>query len=99
MLIETGVAMAIPDGYVGLMYLRSSLSRRGLSLANNVGVIDSGYRGEILVNISATGPASIRAGERIAQLVVVAVKQWQFYEVDILPTSDRGEGGHGSSGV
>lgn len=100
-LVGTGVAVAIPQGYAGLVHPRSGLAaRHGLSIVNAPGTIDSGYRGEILVNLVNLGPEPVhlRAGDRIAQLLVVPVVQAQFVPVDSLPESVRGDTGHGSSG-
>jgi dUTP pyrophosphatase len=99
--VPTGVAVAIPEGYAGLVTPRSGLAHRhGISLVNAPGVIDSGYRGEIkvvLVNLDRE-PVTLERGERIAQLVVVPVAEQAFVEVDELPESGRGDGGFGSSG-
>jgi dUTP pyrophosphatase len=101
--IGTGIAVAIPDGYVGLGTPRSGLAARsGLSIVNAPGVIDSGYRGEIKVILINTDPRDaieIRRGERIAQLVIVPVVSASLVERNELPPSDRGTGGHGSTGV
>ena len=101
-LIRTGVQMAIPEGYVGLVYARSGLaSKRGLAPANKVGVIDSDYRGEILValyNQSETDQ-TIENGERIAQIVIAPYLKAEFVETDDLEKTVRGEGGFGSTGA
>ena len=100
-LVGTGVAVAIPEGLVGLVHPRSGLAaRHGLSIVNAPGTIDSGYRGEILVNLVNLGqhPVSVNAGDRIAQLLIMPVLQAQFLPVDSLPDSVRGDTGHGSSG-
>lgn len=100
-LVRTGVALAIPDGFVGLVNPRSGLAaRHGISMVNAPGTIDSGYRGEILVNLVNLGtePVSLYAGDRIAQLLIMPVVQADFVVVDSLPESVRGETGHGSSG-
>src|SRR6266498_2041043 len=102
-MIPTGVAVAIPDGHAGLVLPRSGLaSRQGLTLANAPGLIDSGYRGEVtcaLVNLDRDQAVKIRRGDRIAQLVVVALPQILPSWVDDLPPSRRGEGGFGSTGA
>src|SRR6266545_193919 len=102
-MIPTGVAVAIPDGHAGLVLPRSGLaSREGLTLANSPGLIDAGYRGEVtcaVVNLDRRETVRIRRGDRIAQLVVVAVPPVEPAWVDELPVSERGEGGFGSSGV
>jgi dUTP pyrophosphatase len=100
-LVHTGVAMEIPCGYVGLIYARSGLAtKRGLAPANKVGVIDSDYRGEIMValhNHSAT-EQTVSDGERIAQIVFTPYKTASFSVVDELDSTVRGEGGFGSTG-
>ncbi len=100
-MVPTGVAVAIPAGHAGLVTPRSGLAaRHGLGVANGPGLVDSGYRGElavILIN-HGTEPVEVGRGERIAQLVVVAVEAQEFVEVDELPESSRGEGGFGSTG-
>lgn len=101
-LVPTGLAIALPHGYVGLVHPRSGLaSRAGLSIVNAPGTVDAGYRGEIqvaLVNLDRHEPIVLRRGDRIAQLVVQRVAQARFVEADELPGSARGEGGHGSTG-
>ena len=101
-LVRTGVQMAIPEGYVGLVYARSGLaSKRGLAPANKVGVIDSDYRGEILVALyNQSGETQIiKDGERIAQIVIAPYLKAEFEETDRLSDTDRGEGGFGSTGM
>lgn len=100
-LVHTGISMAIPCGYVGLIYARSGLaSKRGLAPANKVGVIDSDYRGEIMVALyNHSGEAqTVCDGERIAQMVFTAYMGADFCEVDELDSTQRGEGGFGSTG-
>jgi dUTP pyrophosphatase len=101
-LVGTGVAIALPDGYVGLVHPRSGLAARlGVTVLNAPGTVDAGYRGEIkvnLVNHDRTSPAKISRGDRIAQLVVQRVERANFHDVDELPDSTRGSGGHGSTG-
>lgn len=101
-LVPTGVALALPEGYVGLVHPRSGLAHRhGLSIVNAPGTVDAGYRGEIkvcLINLDASQPVSLERGDRIAQLVVQRVEQVRFVEVDELEGSARGEGGYGSTG-
>ena len=101
-LVGTGVAVAIPEGYAGFVHPRSGLAHRlGLSLVNAPGTIDAGYRGEIkvnLINLDPTTPVTLRRGDRIAQLVVQPVVRARFVPVDELPATERGEGGHGSTG-
>ena len=100
-MIRTGLAVEIPEGYVGLVFARSGIaSKRGLAPANKVGVIDSDYRGEWMValhNHSKT-EAVVDGGERIAQVVVVPYIQGEFTEVSELTETERGEGGFGSTG-
>lgn len=101
-LVPTGVALALPQGFVGLVHPRSGLAaRHGLSLVNTPGTIDSGYRGEIsvlLVNHDPRTPVSLRRGDRVAQLVVQRYERARFVEVSQLPPSPRGAGGYGSTG-
>ena len=101
-LVPTGLAVAIPEGHAGLVLPRSGLaSKHGLSLANAPGLIDAGYRGEVTVSVinhDRREAYRIRRGERIAQLVIVAVPAVTLREVDELPASERGEGGFGSTG-
>lgn len=100
--VPTGVALALPRGYVGLVCPRSGLAlRSGLGIVNGPGVIDAGYRGEIrvvLVNHDAQEPIRLSRGDRIAQLLVTPVAAARLVEVDSLPGSHRGEGGFGSTG-
>lgn len=95
----TGIAVDIPEGFVGLLYPRSSISKTGMWLANAVGLIDSGYKGEIKARFKAIPNTKIYdVGERIAQLVLMPVMQVTIEETDILSESERGEGGFGSTG-
>lgn len=99
--IGTGIAMEIPEGYVGLVFARSGLAtKRGLRPANCVGVIDSDYRGEICVALynDHDWTQTIHAGDRIAQIVIVPYLCVEFNEVDFLEETDRGENGFGSTG-
>ncbi len=102
-MVPTGIAVAIPDGYAGLVLPRSGLaSAHGLTMANAPGLIDAGYRGEVIcavVNLDRNEPVKIARGDRIAQLVVVAVPDLDPAWVDELPSSTRGEGGFGSTGT
>lgn len=102
LLVPTGVALALPQGYVGLVHPRSGLAaRHGLSIVNAPGTIDAGYRGEIkvcLVNLDPTTPIHLTRGDRIAQLVVQRHETAAFVEVDDLSASARGTGGYGSTG-
>ena len=101
-MIPTGVAVAIPAGHAGMVLPRSGLaSREGLTLANSPGLIDAGYRGEVtcaVVNLDRERTVSIKRGDRIAQLVIVAVPPVEPNWREELPPSERGEGGFGSSG-
>ena len=100
-LIHTGIAMEIPCGYVGLVYARSGLaSKRGLAPANKVGVIDSDYRGEIMVALynQSSATQTVADGERIAQIVFTPYASAEFSVVDELEDTARGEGGFGSTG-
>jgi dUTP pyrophosphatase len=101
-LVRTGVALALPDGFVGLVHPRSGLAARlGVTVLNAPGTVDAGYRGEILVNLINHDPAAtakISRGDRIAQLVVQRVERAAFHVVDELPDTVRGAGGHGSTG-
>ena len=95
----TGLAMEIPNGYVGLIYPRSSISKYALSLRNSVGVIDSGYRGEIMLKFSDNNIGECyKVGERIGQIMIMPHPRIDFIEVDSLSTTDRGGGGFGSTG-
>jgi dUTP pyrophosphatase len=101
-LVPTGVAVALPVGYVGLVHPRSGMAHRlGVTVLNAPGTVDAGYRGEILVNLINHDPAAaakIARGDRIAQLVVQRVERADFEVVDELPDSARGDRGHGSTG-
>lgn len=99
--IPTGLSMALPEGYVGLVFARSGLAcKGGLAPANKVGVIDSDYRGEFLVALHNHGSQSktVSGGERIAQLLVMPVLHPSYRETDTLSETDRGAGGFGSTG-
>lgn len=107
----SGVAMEIPQGYVGLIFPRSSNAKKDLILSNSVGVIDSGYRGEVLFKFKpscildepnvAYLPETYKVynvGERVGQIIIMPYPEIEFVEVDELRDSDRGDGGYGSSG-
>ncbi|MDO5501023.1 MAG: dUTP diphosphatase [Propionibacteriaceae bacterium] len=102
-LVGTGVAVALPEGYAGFVHPRSGLAARcGLTIVNAPGTVDAGYRGEIkvcLLNTDIAQSVELRRGDRIAQLIVQQVARVEFREVDELPVSIRGEGGHGSTGI
>jgi dUTP pyrophosphatase len=101
-LVPTGLAVAIPEGFAGLVVPRSGLaSRLGLTMANSPGLIDSGYRGEVIcavVNLDREQSVRIKRGDRIAQLVIVPVALPEPVARDELPASPRGEAGFGSTG-
>lgn len=108
----TGIAVEIPKGYVGLVFPRSSICKKDIALSNSVGVIDSGYRGEILCKFKITlindiefgqvyasvNPNDYKIGERLAQLIVLPYPEIEFEEADELSETDRGTGGYGSTG-
>lgn len=99
--VHTGLSMEIPEGYAGLIYARSGLAcKRGLAPANKVGVVDSDYRGEVMVALHnhSGSVQKISAGERIAQLVVTPFLKAEFFESEALSDTVRGEGGFGSTG-
>ncbi len=99
--VHTGIALAIPEGYVGLICARSGLAcKRGLAPANKIGVIDSDYRGELLVALHNHGTElqTVAPGERVAQILFVPVAAAAFSEVDTLDDTLRGSGGFGSTG-
>lgn len=100
-LIPTGIAAEIPSGYAGLILARSGLaSKRGLAPANKVGLIDSDYRGELMVALHnhGTAPQTVDNYERVAQLMIIPYVQADYEEVDELSDTVRGEGGFGSTG-
>jgi dUTP pyrophosphatase len=100
-LVPTGLALAIPEGYAGFVQPRSGLAlRHGVTVLNAPGLIDAGYRDELMVLLVNTDakPYEVRRGDRIAQLVVKPVARAEFVAVDELPASERGLGGFGHSG-
>ena len=101
-LLPTGIAVALPEGYAAFVHPRSGLAvRYGVSLVNAPGTIDAAYRGEIavsLVNLDPRDAVMLRRGDRVAQLVIQRVEHAVLHEVDALPGSDRGAAGFGSSG-
>lgn len=100
--IPTGIAMEIPMGYVGLVYGRSGLAcKRNLAPANKVGVVDSDYRGELLVFLHNHGtiPQTVESGERVAQMVLTPYLTAEFFETEELSETVRGTGGFGSTGT
>ena len=96
----TGLAMEIPEDHVGLLFPRSSISKTNIRLCNSVGVIDSGYRGEIILKFDRRGFTDnvYKTGDRVGQMLIVPIPSIQFVEVENLPQTDRGTGGFGSSG-
>ena len=102
-LVPTGVAVSIPEGYAGFVQPRSGLAaKHGISILNTPGLIDSHYRGEIkiiLVNLDPERPFEVRRGDKICQLVFQKVERAGFVEVEELDSTERGEGGFGSTGV
>lgn len=101
-LVPTGIAIALPDGYVALVHPRSGLAiKAGITLVNAPGTVDAGYRGEIsciLINHDLSESISFKKGDRIAQLVIQKVEHADFIELSELPGSGRGSGGFGSTG-
>lgn len=100
-LVPTGVSIALPAGFVGLVHPRSGLAlKHGITVLNSPGTIDAGYRGEIMVTLfnSSAEPFEIEAGDRIAQLLIQKVERAEFIAVESLPDSDRGQAGFGSTG-
>ena len=100
----TGLALEIPEGYVGLIYPRSSISKYNLMLTNHVGVVDSGYRGEVMFKFKNNAPfsskyAEYNVGDKIGQIIIVPYPKVEFVEVDNLSESERGNGGFGHSGT
>jgi dUTP pyrophosphatase len=102
-LVPTGIAIALPDGYVALVHPRSGLAiKHGVTMVNSPGTVDAGYRGElqiILINHDPHEAITFKRGDRIAQLVIQQVERAEFVEVSELPGSGRGTGGFGSTGV
>jgi dUTP pyrophosphatase len=102
-LVKTGIAIALPNGYVGLVHPRSGLGlKNGISVVNTPGTIDAGYRGEIgvvLINHDLHESFQVKKGDRIAQLVIQKVENAHFKMVDQLPESERSTGGYGSTGA
>jgi dUTP pyrophosphatase len=97
----TGIALEIPEGFVGLIFPRSSIRKYELALSNSVGVIDSGYRGELQATFKRTNtlfPEAYKVGDRIAQIMIIPYPSIDFQEVEYLSNTQRGEGGFGSTG-
>jgi dUTP pyrophosphatase len=101
--VPTGIAVAIPEGYAGFVHARSGRAlKEGLALANAPGLIDAGYRGEIkviVVNLDVASPLHIKRGDKIAQLVIQPVASVELVAVNELPSSQRADGGFGSTGT
>lgn len=100
----TGLEFEIPEGHVGLLFPRSSVSKKDMALANAVGVLDSGYRGEVTFRFKRTNPKTelskvYAVGDKIGQIVVMPFPQVEFEEADELSDSERGTGGYGSTGA
>ena len=99
---HTGLAVEIPEGYVGLIFMRSSISNKSISLTNAVAVIDSGYRGELLLKYKITTdslPTIYQPGEKIGQLIIIPYPKINPIEAEELDSSDRNEGGFGSTDI
>lgn len=97
----TGIALEVPEGHVGLIYPRSSVRKYNLMLCNHVGVVDSGYRGEVVFSfkpIDDSYDLSYNVGDKVGQLIIMPYPKVEAVEVDELDDSDRGTGGHGSTG-
>ena len=103
LLVPTGVAIALPEGYVGLVHPRSGLAaKHGIGIVNAPGTIDSGYRGELkicLINLDQSETVALPAGSRIAQLVIQQVTTANFVQVNDLDNTERSDNGFGSSGI
>jgi dUTP pyrophosphatase len=102
LLLPTGVSIALPDGYVGLVHPRSGLAaKHGITVLNAPGTVDAGYRGEVMVTLlnTSTEDFIVTRGDRIAQLVIQQFEKAIFIAVEALPGSDRGESGFGSTGT
>ena len=97
---NTGIAIEIPSGYVGLLFPRSSVYKTGLTLCNSVGVIDSGYRGEIKLKFNVKRWISVyKKGDRVGQIIILPYPSVDFVENDTLTDSERNSGGFGSTGA
>ena len=99
---HTGLAVEIPEGYVGLIFMRSSISNKSISLTNAVAVIDSGYRGELILKYKITTdslPTIYQPGEKIGQLIIIPYPKINPIEAEELSSSDRNEGGFGSTDI
>ena len=97
---HTGLAFEIPEGHVGLLFPRSSVSKTGLSLRNSVGVVDSGYRGEVILKFAGNSNQPIyEIGDRVGQIIILPYPQIEFQMVEELEETSRGSGGFGSTGT
>ena len=94
-----GISLEIPEGFLGLIFPRSSIRKYDLILTNSVGVIDSGYRGELQATLKKTGPHSYEVGDRAAQIIILPYPQIEFEEAQQLSNTERGKGGFGSTGI
>ena len=94
----TGLSFELPSGFMMLLYPRSSVSNMDLVMANSVGVLDAGYRGELKVRFRKNGPADYNVGDRVAQIIIMPFPEIDFEETDKLTPSERGESGFGSTG-
>ncbi len=95
---KTGLALEIPEGYVCLIFPRSSISKKDLMLCNSVGVLDSGYRGELIFRFQNLGKDHYEIGEKVGQIIIIPHPKIEIQEVDELSKTKRGEGGFGSTG-
>ncbi len=95
---KSGLALEIPEGYVCLIFPRSSVSKKDLMLCNSVGVLDSGYRGELVFRFQKFGEEHYEIGDRIGQIIIIPYPRIEFEEVAELSESERGDGGFGSTG-
>ncbi len=96
---RTGLCLEIPKGYACLIFPRSSVSKKDLLLCNSVGVLDSGYRGELILRFQKLGNDIYEEGERIGQIMIIQVPEVEIIEVKELSESERGDGGFGSTGI
>lgn len=98
LIVSTSLAVELPPNTVGKVYLRSSLAKRGFTLANSVGIIDSDYRGEILLMLRGHNMEQLQVGERIGQVLIEEIEQHSVEFAEELSSTERGEGGFGSTG-
>ena len=95
---KTGLSLEIPEGHVCLIFPRSSISKKDLMLCNSVGVLDSGYRGELVFRFQKLGEEVYEIGDRVGQIMIIPYPKIEVEEVENLSKTDRGEGGWGSTG-